>query len=144
MTVAKNPRDLPIPVLVLPYDDELRDAFALTRTDLAEAMLALFDRAKVFDRIDLQRLREQFAMDFIADIFARVRDDSVTIKGRATGIVIELYGRRKVAAEDVEIAAVVSIEDLRIERSDRSCEGGTVIRRWGLSQRRLKQQKAKR
>ena len=60
MAIAYDARHLPLPASVLPDYQEFRAAFAFTARNLAEAMLAFFDRAVVLDRIHFERGLQQF------------------------------------------------------------------------------------
>jgi len=115
-----------LPVLVLPDHHELRAAFAVAGRDLAEAVLAFLDRAEILDRVHLERPRNPFAADLVANVLPRVGYHRVAIEGGPATVVIELDSRRKVAGEGIQVAAVVSVEDLIIQRGDGAREGGCV------------------
>lgn len=118
MTVAQHINYTPSICLLGPDDYEFGDALAATGRQLAEAMLALFDRAKILDWKYAEGRRDQLAPDLSADVFACVRHDRVAIKGCATSIVEKGNLGIERSCECFEVAAIVSVEYLRIQRPD--------------------------
>src|SRR3954468_6148854 len=70
MTIAQHVGYAPSAALLRPDHHEFGDTFATSPGQLAETVLALFDRTVILDRIDPEGGGNQFAFHLTADVFA--------------------------------------------------------------------------
>jgi hypothetical protein len=114
---ADDARDPPHAVLVLPEVNELRFAdFVVVR--MVEAVDADLDGAVIGDGIDLQRAGNELPGDFSANVILDGLDDSDPRASQAGFIVIKLQIIGQQRAEFYQIAMVVGVEELGVQRLD--------------------------
>src|SRR6476620_12402122 len=104
MPVAQHARRFPTLIAQTPDDDEIGDALALAAVELAERVLALFDRTEVLDGIHAQAARHQLAPEMAADVLPGVRDHRLARPGDTTLVVVELELGREVTGVFVQLA----------------------------------------
>jgi hypothetical protein len=116
MVKAEDTRDLPDTFLILPEVNELRLANGLVvlMAGMVETVNADLDGAIVGNGIYLERPGNEFPSHFAADVVLDSFDSSLTRAAEAADVVIELQIVGQEGAEFLQIATVVSIEELGI------------------------------
>ena len=117
---ADDAGDLPHSVLVLPEMNELglADGAGFLVSGVMEAVDADLDRAVVGNGIDLERAGNEFPGDFATDIVLDCLDESWASAAQAGLVVIELDIVGDQRSEFLQIAVVVGVEELGIQRLD--------------------------
>ena len=117
---ADDAGDLPHSVLVLPEVDELglADRGGFLVSGMMEAVDADLDRAVVGNGIDLERAGNEFPGDLATDIVLDCLDESGASAAQAGLVVIELDIVGNQRSEFFQIAVVVGVEELSIQRLD--------------------------
>ena len=120
MVEADDAGDLPHSVLVLPEVDEfgLADGAGFFVSGVMETVDADLDRAVVGNGIDLERAGDEFTGDLATDIVLDSLDESRASAAQAGFVVIELDIVGDQRSEFFQIAVVVGVEELGIQRLD--------------------------
>src|SRR5207248_10624121 len=117
MVVADRARYLPCAVFVLPQGYELGLSHAIFRAvRMVEAMNANLHRAIILERIHLERSRYQPALHLAADVLLNRCEKRRLTQRQPRLVVIELQVVSHHRAQLREIAVVVGIEELGVER----------------------------
>jgi len=133
--IAQHSRDFPSRFGVVPNDGEIRESFAFSARDLAEAVRTLFDGAEVFDGVDPEAAGYEFAREVAADVFPCIRQHVGAVPCHSSGVMVELH----ILGEEVGMpfkllrvrAAVERVEGCRVQSGDGALQRfcGTVVRR---------------
>ena len=120
MVEADDASDLPDSVLVLPEVDEfgLADGAGVLVSGMMEAVDADLDRSVVGNGIDLERAGNEFPGDLATDIVLDSLEESWASATQAGLVVIELDIVGNQRSEFFQIAVVVGVEELGIQRLD--------------------------
>ena len=120
MVEADDAGDLPHSVLVLPEVDEfgLADGAGFLVSGVMETVDADLDRAVVGNGIDLERAGNEFTGHLATDIVPDSLDESWASAAQAGLVVIELDIVGDQRSEFFQIAVVVGVEELGIQRLD--------------------------
>src|SRR5216683_2285462 len=118
MVITDHSRNLPGPILVLPQMNELRltPHIMVLRPRMVKAMHPDLHCSIAMDRVYLKRPRNQLARRLPADIVLDALRQRLPAQRHSALIVIELHILHKERAEPLQIACVVSIEKLSIQR----------------------------
>jgi hypothetical protein len=90
MTITKNSSYFPIPVLIVPHNNEISDSIALATSELAEAMRALLNGAEVFYREDFESVWHKLTAEISAHILLCVGEHFLPRPRDATCVMVEL------------------------------------------------------
>jgi hypothetical protein len=117
---ADDAGDLPCSVLVLPEMDELglADGAGFLVSGVMETVDADLDCAVVGDGIDLERAGNEFPGYLATDIVPDCFDESWASAAQAGFVMVELDIVGDQRSEFIQIAVVVGVEELGIERLD--------------------------
>lgn len=113
---ADRPSYFPIAIFVLPERDELRLTDIIRFSGMMEAMNTNLDRAITGNWINLERPGYKFTRYFPANIVLDAVDEGLTPTSQAGFIVIELQVIRNHGGKSSQIAMIIGIKKLRIQR----------------------------
>lgn len=123
--------NLPFPILLSPEDDELRFSDVAGFAGMVEAVNSDFDGSEVGDGVNLQGSGNEFPGDLAADVVLYGVNERLPSDGEASLVVVELQVPGHQRAESRQVAVIVGVEELRIERLD----GPEELIGWGRSLR---------
>jgi len=115
---ADDTGDLPVAVFQLPEGHEFRLSYVAGLSGMMEAMDADLDGSVIGDGIDLKGSGHEFRCDLAANVVLNGIEKDLTANGETCLVVIELEILGNKRAKSRQVAVIVGIEELGIERLD--------------------------
>ncbi len=115
---ADDASDHPFAVFLMPEGDELGFSYVAGISGVMEGVHTDLDGSVIGDGIDLEGSGNKFAGYFAADVVLNRVQEDLTANGQAGFVVVELEVLGDKRAERRQVAVIVGVKELRIERLD--------------------------